>query len=308
MIPRRARRGTSAPDELLVERSEMNRRAVALVLVAGAVSAVAGCTGTAADGGPGADSPPGFGHVHGLGLNPADDRVYAATHYGVFRLDPDGPERIADRVQDTMGFTIAGPDLFLGSGHPDPRESGPPHLGLISSTDRAMTWETVALRGEVDFHALTAAGNTIYGWDSTSGSVLRSDDGGATWQRGAEAAVADLDVDPADPSRVAATSEDGLLRSQDGGATFDPVVTQPPETLVFVDHIEGRDGDLVGVDTGGGVWTFAAGRWTEQGSLPGQPQAFTAASLSMLLAATEVGVHTSADGGRTWQLLAATDG
>jgi hypothetical protein len=286
----------------------MNRRAVALAIAVGATLATAGCAGTAADGSPGADSPPGFGHVHGLGLNPADDRVYAATHYGVFRLDPDGPRRIADRLQDTMGFTIAGADLFLGSGHPDPREGGPRHLGLISSTDRARTWETVALRGEVDFHALTAAGNTIYGWDSTSGSVLRSDDGGATWQRGAEAAVADLDVDPADPSRVVTTSEDGLLASQDGGVTFDPVATQPPETLVFVDHVDGRDGDLAGVDTGGGVWTFVAGRWMEQGSLSGQPQAFTAASPSMFLAATETGVHASGDGGRTWQLLAAADG
>jgi hypothetical protein len=115
---------------------------------------------------------PGLGHVHGVDLNPADGLVYAATHFGVFRLRPDGPERIADRHQDTMGFTIAGPDLFLGSGHPDPREAGPPHLGLVSSTDRAQTWAPVALVGEADFHALSVAGATVYGLDVIDGVLM----------------------------------------------------------------------------------------------------------------------------------------
>lgn len=79
-------------------------------------------------------SDPGFGHVHGLGINPADATVYAATHFGVWRLPSargkgnERPQRIAQRWQDTMGFTIAGPDLFYGSGHPDAREDLPPHL------------------------------------------------------------------------------------------------------------------------------------------------------------------------------------
>lgn len=80
---------------------------------------------------------PGVVHVHGLGVNPADGALYAATHTGLFRLDDDGRvERIADRHQDTMGFTIAGPDRFLASGHPDMRDENlrvdgkPPLLGL----------------------------------------------------------------------------------------------------------------------------------------------------------------------------------
>ena len=64
---------------------------------------------------------PAIVHVHGLGVNPADDAVIAATHTGAFRLPVDDgePERIGDSFQDTMGFTVAGPDHFLGSGHPD---------------------------------------------------------------------------------------------------------------------------------------------------------------------------------------------
>jgi hypothetical protein len=35
-----------------------------------------------------------------------------------------------------MGFTIVGPNRFLGSGHPDLRDDLPPLLGLIESTNR----------------------------------------------------------------------------------------------------------------------------------------------------------------------------
>ena len=162
-------------------RPVQHRRAfAAATALAAALTACTGSTTTNEVGTP-AVPDPGFGHVHGLGLNPGDDLVYAATHHGVFRLTPGGPQRVADRYQDTMGFTITGPDAFLGSGHPDPRESGPPRLGLIRSGDRAQTWTSVALRGEVDFHSLSATGATVYGWDSTSSAVLRSDDDGATW-------------------------------------------------------------------------------------------------------------------------------
>ena len=38
-----------------------------------------------------------------------------------------------------MGFTVVGPDTFLGSGHPDIRATDPPLLGLIESNDAAQT-------------------------------------------------------------------------------------------------------------------------------------------------------------------------
>jgi hypothetical protein len=70
-------------------------------------------------------SDPGLIHVHGLGVDAADGGVYAATHSGLFRL-PDGSSgpavRVADRWQDTMAFTVVGPNQFIASGHPDLRE------------------------------------------------------------------------------------------------------------------------------------------------------------------------------------------
>ncbi len=64
---------------------------------------------------------PGVSHVHGLGINPSDRSLIIATHFGSFRLPAGGDvaTRIGDSFQDTMGFTVAGPDNFLGSGHPD---------------------------------------------------------------------------------------------------------------------------------------------------------------------------------------------
>jgi hypothetical protein len=70
-------------------------------------------------------------HLHGLGVDPADGTLYAGTHHGLIRL-PDGGEAtlVADRVQDFMGFTVAGPQHFLASGHPGaPDRAGPPPWG-----------------------------------------------------------------------------------------------------------------------------------------------------------------------------------
>jgi hypothetical protein len=69
-------------------------------------------------------SDPGPIHVHGLGINPADGALFVATHTGLFRAGPGerSAKRVVDRFQDTMGFTVTGPDRFLGSGHPDGRE------------------------------------------------------------------------------------------------------------------------------------------------------------------------------------------
>ncbi|MBA3802551.1 MAG: hypothetical protein H0X22_06565, partial [Acidimicrobiia bacterium] len=60
----------------------------------------------------------GMSHVHGLGLNPADGSLIVATHNGTFRIpaDSEDAERLGDSLQDTMGFTVVGPDHFLGSG------------------------------------------------------------------------------------------------------------------------------------------------------------------------------------------------
>jgi hypothetical protein len=81
-------------------------------------------------------------HIHGLGIKPADGALMIATHSGLFRAAKGAQtaEPVGDRRQDTMGFTVVGPNRFLGSGHPDPRDDLPPLLGLIRSDDGGRKW------------------------------------------------------------------------------------------------------------------------------------------------------------------------
>jgi hypothetical protein len=136
--------------------------AVAVAVAAAALVAMLWRSGGASD-------DPGPVHVHGLGVNPADDALYLATHTGLYRLDRDSEvaERVGERHQDTMGFTVVGRNRFFGSGHPDLRDDLPSHLGLVESTDAGKTWEPVSLLGEADFHVLRIGGDRIYGYDAS---------------------------------------------------------------------------------------------------------------------------------------------
>ncbi|NAE18338.1 exo-alpha-sialidase, partial [Enterococcus hirae] len=116
-------------------------------------------------------------HIHGLGVDPADGVLYAATHNGLFRVSSQGKAtRVTSQRQDTMGFTVVGPNTFLGSGHPDRADNPdlPSQLGLIRSTNAARTWKAVSLVGEADFHALHVAHGVLYGWDSSTGELMAS--------------------------------------------------------------------------------------------------------------------------------------
>ncbi|MFD4247345.1 WD40/YVTN/BNR-like repeat-containing protein [Streptomyces sp. NPDC058525] len=211
---------------------------------------------------------PGTGHLHGLGVDPADGTLYAAGHLGVFRLGTTGAVRIADRYQDTMGFTVTGPRTFLASGHPSPVDptATSPHLGLIRSTDA-----------------------------------------GATWERRAKIPGGDLATHPEAPQEVWATTRDGLLHSTDGGTRFQPVPTAPaltaverpaPGQLIAL----ATDGKVLA--SGDGTSWTERGR-LPQGA---QPAVLTAASPAHLLAAdTNDAVYESKDGGRTWTVVHRPD-
>jgi hypothetical protein len=305
---------------------------VAAMTAAGLVlSACAGNGDMAPDGEDAAGATdPGLGHVHGLDVNPGEDAVYAATHTGVWRIPTvpqvtgptatltaaGQPTRIANRQQDTMGFTIAGRDDFYASGHPSLTEQPdlrPPLLGLVRSTDRATTWKTLSLRGKVDFHDIEVHSNSRVVGYSAAGQVLISGDGGRTWQAGATQELRDLAVDPQDPDVILATASKGLLRSGDAGRTFTRVGGTP--TLLLLDWANrgAQRAELWGVDTTGAVWQARsadpAGVWERRGLLPAAPEAFTAhltgGGGTVLLATDERGVVTSADDGETWSLLAS---
>ena len=255
---------------------------------------------------PGTD--PGPVHVHGLGVNPADGALFIATHTGLFRVarNERRAERVADRYQDTMGFTIVGPNRFLGSGHPDAGEARekdlPPLLGLIESTDSGESWRTISLSGAADFHVLRSAGDQIYGYDATNDRLLASADAGRTWRKlQRPGPLVDLAVDPVYEQRIVATSIDrlkgGLFESRDGGANWSRMGDEV--------GLMAWPGRLYLVGATGKVYVSRnAGRTFERrGEIGGAPAALLAQGPDELYVALHDGtVKHSTDGGETWTI------
>ncbi|MGH9003315.1 MAG: F510_1955 family glycosylhydrolase, partial [Acidimicrobiia bacterium] len=258
------------------------------------------------DGDPGATGEAAIAHVHGLGVNPADNDLYVATHYGVFRVGADQTaRRVGEGAQDTMGFTVAGPDRFLASGHPDVagfRNGQPTRLGLIESTDAARTWRSRSLSGDVDFHALGFAHDRVYGWDSTSGQFMVSSDA-RTWETRSREALSAFAVDPDDAEHIVAAGAEGAIDSTDGGRTW----TAQGGPVLRVVSWDGKAG-LFGVAADGAVYhsTDGGDTWGRSGRLDGQAQALLARPDALYAATADeqgtTGIYRSTDQGQTWRL------
>ena len=242
-------------------------------------------------------------HVHALGVNPADGALFVATHTGLFREPRPGakPRRVADRWQDTMGFTVIGPDHFLASGHPDPREKLPPFLGLIESTDAGQSWTPVSLQGEMDFHVLEAAGSRVYGfgsdWDTRTERLLVSDDRGRNWrERPAPEPLIDLAVDPGNADRAVAAGSDGFHLTLDAGRSWRPLPGQPG-------LLDWTRGGLYSLNPEGivRIARYNLRRWKTLGRVGGKPAALAAAGSGELYVALHDGtIKRSSDGGLSW--------
>lgn len=235
-------------------------------------------------------------HVHGLGVDPKDEALYVGTHYGLFRVSESGKATlVADRVQDFMGFTVVGPGHYLASGHPGEGQDGPSSLGLIESTDSGLTWQSLSLAGEADFHSLEYRHGTVYGLNSLTGEFMVSQDK-QNWDSRSQIPMADFAVSPDDPDVLLVTTEQGLVRSDDGGASFEPVPGAP--ILLLVTWAE--DGAIVGVEPDGTVHVSSDGgqSWQQRGSLDASPHALTATSADEVIAAVEGAILASSDGGR----------
>ncbi len=249
---------------------------------------------------------PGPVHVHGLGINPSDGALFVATHTGLFRAAPGErrARRVAGRYQDTMGFTVTGPDRFLGSGHPDGRENLPPFLGLIRSADAGRTWDPVSLLGERDFHVLEAAGGRIFGYgsdfDSDEATLLVSNDGGRSWEeRPPPEPLISLAIDPGDADHVVASGEHTAYSSSDGGRSWRPL-GEDPGLFAWTRRVlcrVGGGGDVSCSGDGGAGWETVA-------AIDGQPAAFDSAGTDLYAALHDGTIKRSADDGRTWVVRA----
>lgn len=244
----------------------------------------------------------GLAHIHGLGIDPADGRLYAASHHGLFLVSEEAePKQVAGLTQDFMGFTVVGPQHFLGSGHPGlGDEDQPPNLGLIESTDGGNTWTSLSLSGKADFHAMEAKHDRVYGFDSQTGRIMVSEDK-KSWDKRAALPLADIAVSPDDADEIIATTEQGVQRSTDGAENFTSVAGSP--TLIFIDWVSGDR--LVGVAPGGAVHVSDDGgtSWSEAGSVSGSPEAILGHGDSDVYVATDRGIYRSTDDGTSFAVF-----
>lgn len=268
-----------------------------LVVAAGAMALARGGGGDDGSAGVGGESAT-IADVHGVGVNPADGALYVATHTGLFRSaeGESSATRVPAPEQDLMGFSVAGPDRFVASGHPGAGQAGPPALGLLESTDRGRAWRTLSLEGEADFHVLRASGDSVYAYD---GALRASSDGGRTWQpRSAPAELIDIAIDPADPARVLASTTGGVRLSTDGGRSWRETSLAAPVLVAW-----GRGARPFAIEGDGSVHAGRDGgmSWRRAGSYQGQPAAFAAdADGAVYVAQGDGAVDLSSDGGRTW--------
>lgn len=269
--------------------------AMTATVLAAVLAACSSSTGTSSDA-KSAEVPGSLavGHVHGLGIDPADGRRYVATHEGVIAVADDGTAQRVGDTADYMGFTVIGAKTFLGSGHPAEGSGDHGNRGLIQSTDSGKTWKTLSLGGTTDFHSLEYAHNSVYGHPRPAARQRRR----TSWDDRAELAALDIAVSPQDRDVVLATTEDGVAMSTDGGRKFRAGTGQ---VLAFLSWPTADA--LYGVDLAGGLHRSTDGgtSWKETGTVPGgQPQALTAVDAKRVLVATQDGVYESRDGGKTF--------
>ncbi|HEX9984503.1 MAG TPA: hypothetical protein VGF69_14680 [Thermoanaerobaculia bacterium] len=214
-----------------------------------------------------------LGIVGTLAVDPVDaEVVYAATAFnGVFasrdgglswtatslpwtvsviRIDPRDPNRVYAGAFCPFIFAKAGADVVYGS-------------GVYRSSDRGVTWENVSPSpaSQLCVSSLTLDGDSVYLRADFAVGVSR--DRGDTWQlvREAPLPVRALVIDPRTNVRYGLAAQ-GLVVSQDGGATWTQVQTNLPPaelTALTIDPATGRlfGGSLAGVfrsGDGGRTW------------------------------------------------------
>lgn len=186
--------------------------------------------------------------------------------------------------------------------------------GLFRSANGAESWQRTGadLAGRVDAIAATPDGAIFLGM--STGRILRSTDGGVTWQPWSaldrDGLFNTLSIDPANPDRFYAGTQHGLYHSADGGRTWRPIphighyrataLAQAPDGTLYLGNEDG-----VYASTQDGERWRPLGRGLPPRAVqdlavwPGEPPT--------LFAGTDAGIYRSTDAGASWHALGWTE-
>lgn len=257
-------------------------------------------------------------HVHGLAVDRGANRVYLATHDGLFALQNDTElQQVGSSRDDFMGFSPhpTDPNVLLSSGHP--KRGG--NIGFQRSDNKGETWKKISNgnpSGPADFHAMMvhpANPDHIYGWFKLR--VHRSLDGGKIWEvlPNQPPEVLSFAGDPRNENVLYLGTIGDLLMSADRGETWTSIGEKVKSDVVFdieVDATTGslylatRDQGILRVSRGleGGMFTKAMGKLPE-GDVPQYLALDPKNPDTMFVFSKAHTLYKSTDGGRTWQKI-----
>jgi photosystem II stability/assembly factor-like uncharacterized protein len=246
---------------------------------------------------PVADDYPG-GSVHATGapiaFAPTQSKtIYVPSSNLHYRTDDGGKTWRDFRVPNQDAYIIAvdpkDPKIVFAGGRGDT-------LNLSRSTDGGKTWKQVGIGlGKNSLRHLLIHpddSNTLYAAGGTFTAIFKSTDQGNEWTElevpvGGTSELFDLEIDPGDGRHLWAATEDGLLETTDGGATWTrsdegtgryllkTVAVDPADTSHL---IAGAGGDGIWVSRdGAATWSSSsaglAGGWVEK--MWGDPRSAT---------------------------------
>jgi len=188
-------------------------------------------------------------HGHGLAVAIDDpERVYIATHEGLFAVVGGTLERIGKSEDDFMGFSVhpTDPNVFFTSGHP--HDGG--NLGFQKSEDKGITWKKISdgIDGPIDFHSMAVNAidpTRVYGWYGNQ--FHRSADGGITWEAFDIATPTPIGftTDPKNSQVIYAVTIRGVSVSKDEGKTWASLSSALSDQLVTAIVLHPEDDALI---------------------------------------------------------------
>lgn len=266
-------------------------------------------------------------HAHGLGYSADGSRIFIPNHHGIAVYSDGRWSKVPGSEHDYMGFIVTRQYMF-SSGHRKGSRGAENPLGLMRSGDGGLTWTTLGLEGEVEFH-LVAAGyltNAVYVYNAEPSSAMpraglyrmmgrRLVGWRGAAGRGLLGEPGMLTAHPTQPATIAAATTAGLFLSRDGGEAFEPIITSRATAARFT--LEG-DALLVGTLEGGkpGLLRIALkdGVRKELALPPFGRDAVAniaqnpARRSELALISFERAVFVSSDAGKTWRRIARPRG